>query len=170
MVGALIGRLAGPIMPYLLGGAVVAVMVISGLYYWKSNQYDKLAVDAAAKIERAEHNAVLLNRAITAQEKAMADMLAARRRDQENAAARDLQLTRLQKSLDEERRQNDDYKNRWAAIALKKPTLLARHINRAVAERVRRIASTTCRADCDGDGDQDNSGEAPEEAKPDPGS
>lgn len=62
-------------MPYILGGAVVAMIVLSGLYYWKSSQYDKLAVDSAANIERAEHNAVQLNQAVLAQEKTISGLL-----------------------------------------------------------------------------------------------
>lgn len=168
MFGAIFGKIISPIMPYLLGGAAVAVLTLGGLYYWKSSQYDKLAVDAAAKIERATANAAQLEQAVAEQGKALSDMAEAHEKDMAATEARTAQLASLQKSLDEERRKNEDYKKRWLAISAKKPGLLSRRINDATAQWVRRLAAATCRADCDADGNQSGRRQAPPETGTNP--
>ncbi len=167
MIGGVIGRVLSPIMPYLLGGAVIGGLILSGLLYWKNQQYDRLLSDSASKIERAENNTKLLNQAVVAQEKTISGLLEKQQKEQAQIAARTDQITRLQNSLNEERRQNEKFARQWEKIALARPTLLSRRVNAAIARRVQLLSTLTCRSDCDKDRDKGNSIKTPAETGPD---
>lgn len=163
----IISKFLSPAMPYLLGGAIVAGLVLSGMLYFKGRQYDRLLAESAGKIERAESNARQMEQVAKDQQAEISRLLTAQAEQKARDEQRARQIALAQKSLDEERRKNDSYRSRWAKVANEKPGLLANRINRAADERMRRIAAATCRADCDKDGDQKNSGKTAAEARAD---
>jgi len=163
-----VGKALSPFMPYLLGGAVVAGIILSGLLYWKSQQYDTLLVDSSAKIERVEANNSTLKDTLSAQTETIGHLLDWSEKDRQKADHRNDQLSRLQTSLDKERQQNDDYKRRWERVALKKPNLLANRINVSTGKRVQFFSATTCRTDCNKNSRRESGGKASREAEPNP--
>lgn len=151
----MLGKLLGPFMPYILGISIGAVAILAGLLWWSNSKYDKLVSEAATKIERAQANAKQFEQTTIDQKATITNLLISQAEDQVRTEYRNEQLALSQKSLDEERQKNDSYKARWAKVSAKKPGLLSRVINRATNKRVQFIASATCRAGCDKDGDTD---------------
>lgn len=156
----MLGKLLGPFMPYILGISIGAVAILAGLLWWSNSKYDKLMVDSAAKIERAQANANQFEQTTKDQKETIAQLFIDQGKAEERARARQTQLALSQKSLDEERQKNDSYKTRWEKVANKKPELLSRLANRATNKRVHFIASATCRAGCDEDRSQDKGSKA----------
>lgn len=145
----IIGKFLSPFMPYLLGGSIAVIAVLSGLLWLSNSKYDTLLSDSAAKIERAQANADQFEQITKEQQTTINAMIIKQAEDRIRQQFRNEQLARSQKELDEERRKHESYMARWTKVANKKPELLARIINRATAKRVRRIAAATCRAGCD---------------------
>ena len=154
MFGAVIGKLLGPVMPYLLAGSIVAIAILSGLLWWSSSKYDTLLSDSASKIERAQANANQFEQITKDQQSTINNMIIKQAEDRIRSQFRNRQLALSQKTLDEERRKHENYMSRWSKVASKKPGLLANIINRATAKRVRRFTVATCRAGCGTDRDQ----------------
>lgn len=167
MFGAIIGKVLSPFMPYILGGSIAVIAILSGLLWLSNSKYDTLLSDSAAKIERAQANADQFEQISEDQRATINNMIVQLAEDRIRQQFRDDQLALAHRALDEERRKNDSYRNRWLKVANKKPELLANIINRATSRRVHRIAVATCRADCDQGNSKNNSNHTTTEAATD---
>jgi len=167
MIGWITGKIAGSFGPYIIGGAVCIIALMGLSLSILANKYISLVSESSAKIERAQSNANQFEQTTKDQKAEIQKLLIDQAKEEVRTEYRNEQLALSQKSLDEERQKNDSYKTRWAKVANKKPGLLSRLANRATYKRVHFIASATCRAGCNEDGNTSTSGKATTETSAD---
>lgn len=169
MINILMSKIIQPFAPYIIGGAACII----ALLYWQnsslSSRYDKLLTDSATKIERAQANADKLEGAVSDQKIQIEQLLIEKGENKAKSDFRNIQLAELASTLNEERLKNESYRNRWSKVSRRKPELLSRIINRATNKRVQFFAATTCRANCDPEGNNQDSGSTTTQARPDSG-
>lgn len=166
---SIVMKFLGPFMHYILIGAITTITILTFMLNRANVKYDNMVIEATAKITEANTNVANLEIAVEEQKASIETLLIEKGETRARIEQQNMRNAELQNSLNEERRKNESYKTRWSNVANKRPTLLARLANRATAKRVRFFASATCRANCDEDGNTEDSGGATEEARPDSG-
>lgn len=127
-------------------GAIAAVGW--AMWYFSDQAYDKLLVDSAKKIERAQENVVKAESALKATNDALAALKQQNLEDYKMRFEQDMIYAADRKELQQLREKLNSYEERWANVATKKPELVARIVNRAWLKRMRKIETATCRTDC----------------------
>lgn len=160
---SIIGKFLSPIMPYLLVAWMVSIGILGFMLNRANVKYDNMVIEASTKIERAENNVRQLDETVAEQKASIETLLIEKGESRARSEQQNEYAAELQNSLNEERRKNESYKTRWSNVANARPTLLARLANRATRKRVQFFASATCRANCDEDGNNEDSGGTTEE-------